>query len=256
MTHKSIILYFSGAFLALVACTMISSCSSTTTTPPTTTQSKVTPKAGSTFTYTKHEKDSSSGKPAVTSDSIVVATVVSSGIFYHGKDSVVTLYDDFDTLRYRVESNNDVSVYKPTFGSNGYTFNNPTPWLTLSFGAKNPDAQLFSYDTTITVQGQSEKLVVTGTAHYIGIDEIDTGASHTKLASGNQANIVISIMGTTPLTVNISSTQTYSFDFYTTGCYFHSISNTLFPDVKFIGTTVVPGSTTLTEKFLTSFNLK
>jgi hypothetical protein len=245
--------------LASFAVFLISGCSnSTTTTPPTpTTQTNVTPKAGSTYTYAKHEKDSASGKSSVTTDSIIVATVVSSGQKYQGKDSVVTVYDDYDTLRYHIESNNDVSVYRANFASNGYVFTNPSPWMTLPFGSKKTGVVLFpAHDTVISANGISETLTISGTVDYVGTDEIDTGTAHKKFVSGPQAKLTITISGSSPVVINITATQTYSFDYYTAGSYFHSIATTTFPDVKFATTTLLAGSTSFSEKILTSMSLK
>src|SRR5689334_10460165 len=102
------------ASLAFVAGIVISGCcSSTTFTPPPPTN--FTPKSGSTDTYHKHEIDSSAAQGKTTGDSTIVAVVVSSGTSFRGKSNVVTVYDDYDTLRYSIESNGDVSVFKPNF---------------------------------------------------------------------------------------------------------------------------------------------
>ncbi|MEI8134183.1 MAG: hypothetical protein WCH46_03770 [bacterium] len=235
----------------------MSGCKTTTTeTPPVdNTPVRVYPKAGSKYTYAKHQRDSASGKAAITVDSMIVASIFSTNTTFQGKDSVTTVYDDKDTLQYRVESNLDVSVYKSNFGSSGFVFNNPTPWMTLPFGSKKTGVVLFTHDTTISVSGQNEKLTITGTVDYIGTDELDTGTTHAKMASGPQAKVTISIVGTSPVPVTITSTQTYSFDFYTTGNYFHSISDFNFPDVKFFGSTLLAGSTSHTEKIMTTFSL-
>ena len=144
----------------------------------------------------------------------------------------MTIYDDFDTISYSIESNGEISFYRANFGSNGYVFNNPTPWLTLPFGSKQTGVQLFSGKDTIAVSGQQEILTVVGTADYIGTDEVDTNG--VKLASGNQARLTITITGVSPIPVTgISSAQTFSFD-GSIGNYFHSISKTIFPDVSFL----------------------
>src|SRR5689334_28811 len=92
------------ASLAFVAAIVISGCSSSTTsTPPLPTN--VTPKSGSTYTYHKHEVDSSAAQGKTAGDSTIVAVVISSGTTFAGKSNVVTVYDDYDTLRYSIESN-------------------------------------------------------------------------------------------------------------------------------------------------------
>ena len=146
MIHKAFkhsLLFLS---LAVFAAVTISGCSSSTTPPPNT---NVTPKTGSTYTYQKHEVDSSKAQGRTTSDSIIIAKVFSSGTTFEGKSNVVALYDDFDTLRFVIEANNDISVYKASFGSNGFVFANPSPWLTLPFGSKRTGVQLFSPKDTL-----------------------------------------------------------------------------------------------------------
>src|SRR5439155_11227324 len=128
-------------------------------------------------------------------------------------------------------------------------FFNPSPWLTLPFGSKSTNVQLFPpHDTTITVQGQTETLTISGVAEYIGTDKDST------LASGNQARVTITVSGTTPIPLTITSSQTFSFD-GTIGNYFHEISNTIFPDIQVFGIVLYPGSTTFYDKTLTSFTL-
>src|SRR5438128_1802525 len=134
---------FTLAIVAFFGAIMISGCKSDST--GTTTPTNVTPKSGSSYTYTKHEKDSTSGQTPVTSDSTIVAIVVASGS-YEGKANVVTLYDDFDTLHYQIENNNDVSIYLKQFGTSGFMFNNPTPWMTLPFVTKKTGVYLFATD--------------------------------------------------------------------------------------------------------------
>jgi len=239
------------AVLAILAAGFISGCSSSSTSQPGT-NTTVTPKTGSTYTYNKHEADSS--QTGVTSgDTLMTATVISSGTSYAGKDNVVTIYDDFDTLRYSIESNGDISFYRANFGSNGFVFNNPSPWLTLPFGSKQSGVQLFKANDTILVSGQQEILQIIGTADYIGNDEVDTNGI--KLASGGQARLTIAITGLSPIPVTgISSTQTFSFD-GSVGNYFHSISKTVFPDVSYFGTTIIKGSMTSNDKKLKSYVL-
>jgi hypothetical protein len=246
--------FLSALLLSAFAGIMISGCSNTTPPPINNTPANVTPKDSSTYIYNRHEVDSTSGKPATSpQDTLITAVVVSSGKSFQGKNNVVTVYDDFDTLRYSVESNNDISFYRASFGSNGFIFKNPSPWLTLPFGTKLVNDTLFSTKDSISVQGTQEYLLIVGVADYLGTDEIDTGKTPVKLASGNQVRLRIIITGTKPLPISgISSTQTYSFD-GSIGNYFHSIANTIFPDVVLAG---FRGSTTLTTKTLVTYHLK
>ncbi|MEP7234939.1 MAG: hypothetical protein ABI778_06555 [Ignavibacteriota bacterium] len=254
MTTKNIKISLVALSLTLLGGIGLTSCSTTTTNPPAG-NTNVTPKAGTTYTYQKHQTDSSGTTGKTSTDSTIIATVISSGTTFQGKIDVLTLYDDFDTVRFVVEPNGDISVYRPTFGSGGFVFENPSPWLTLPFGTKKTGVMLFTKDTSITYASQNETLTLSATADYIGTDEVDTGASKTKLASGGQARITINITGTTPATVNIKSVQTYSFDL-SIGSYFHSISSTDFKDITIGGiVTVLPGNSSHTEKFLSSYNL-
>jgi hypothetical protein len=246
---------FSFIVIALSSSALIYGCSSTNsgTTPPTT-NTTVTPKAGTTYTYNKHEIDSSStGKTS--GDTVVNARVISSDTTFAGKSHVVVLYDDFDTMRYVIESNGDVSFYRASFGANGFVFANPTPWMTLPFGSKSTNSQIISgYDTIpIPSLGTSEIVTISGIADYLGTDEEDTGTTtKVKLASGGQARLTITITGISPLPVTgISSTQIFSFD-NSIGYYFHSISKNIFPDVIALG---FKGSMTSNEKTLMFYNL-
>jgi hypothetical protein len=239
--------------LSVFTCSMfLNSCSKDDTTAPAT-NTTVTPKAGSSYTYSKHESDSTSGQPAVSTDSTIIALVISGGTSYQGKSNVVTLYDDFDTLRYQIESSNDVSIYRSTFGTQGFLFVNPSPWLLLPFGSKSTGVQLFVFDTTVTIQGFPVPFHVVGTADYLGTDAITKNGS--SFASGGQVKVTITITGNALGTsINVVSAQTYSFD-PTIGGYFHSTSNTSIPDVTVLGQHAVTGSTSSTTKILTDFSL-
>jgi hypothetical protein len=222
-----------------------------TTTPPA--NQTVTPKSGTSYTYAKHEKDSTSGQSPMVTDSTIIATVISGGTTFEGKSNVVTLYDDFDTLRYQIESSNDISIYRSTFGTQGFLFVNPSPWLLLPFGSKSTGVQLFAFDTTVTIQGFPVPFHVVGTADYLGTDAITKNGS--SFASGGQVKVTITITGNALGTsINVVSAQTYSFD-PTIGGYFHSTSNTSIPDVTVLGQHAVTGSTSSTTKILTDFSL-
>ncbi|MFI5264501.1 MAG: hypothetical protein ACHQM6_08305, partial [Candidatus Kapaibacterium sp.] len=154
------------------------------------------------------------------------------------------------------ESTNDVSIYRAQFGANGYVFNNPTPWLLLPYGSQKTGVSLFAFDTSISVQGFSVPFHVTGTADYLGTETESNIGNTGKTISGGQVKVTIAITGTAlGTTVNIVSTQTYSFD-PAIGGYFHSVSNTTIPDVSVIGTHVITGSTSVTTKILTAYTLK
>ncbi len=214
-------------------------------------ETTVTPKKGSTYTYNKHEVDSStSGK--TTGDTAVTAIVLASDTTFAGKSHVVILYDNFDTMRYVVESNGDISFYRDGFGSNGFVFNNPTPWLRLPYGSKGTGITLFDTTQEVSYGGNTETVKITGTGDYVGTDKLTVGG---KELSGGQAKLTIKISGTTPAVINVTSTQTFSFG-KSIGYYFHSISKTVFDDIKLFGTTLLAGTTTSNEKTLTSFELK
>jgi hypothetical protein len=240
------------SLFALALVSLISSCKYEPSDGGGNTTTKVTPKTGSSYNYNRHEIDStSSGK--TTGDTAVSAVVISSDTTFAGKSHVVVLIDDYDTVRYTYESNGDVSFYRAGFGSSGFVFNNPTPWLTLPFGSKATGVTLFSTPQTIDYGGNQETVTVTGTADYIGTDQISVNG---KTISSNQARLTITITGTSPAAVNIISTQTFSFDPSTIGYYFRQISNTIVNDIKIGPLVLLPGNSTFNEKTLLSYTLK
>lgn len=242
-----------GALVASFAAIIISGCGSTTTIDPPVTNTIVTPKAGTTYTYAKHERDSTSGSASTSYDTTIVAKVDSSNITFDGKSGVVKLLDDVDTLRYVLETSGDVSIYLKQFGASGFYFTNPKPWMLLPFNAKTTGVSLFDTTESVTVQGNTIPVHVVGVADYVGADQITKNGS--KFASGGQVKVTITADGNafgTP--VHIVSTQTYSFD-GSIGGYFHSIGNTTVPDVVIFGATVLKGRTTDYTKILTDFNL-
>ena len=213
----------------------------------------VIPKAGSTYTYSRHERDSTIGKKPTTTDSVVVATVISSGMPFEGKNNVITIDDDFDTLRYVFESSNDITIYRASLGSNGFVFFNPTPWITLPFGSKMTGVQVISFDTSVSAQGATIPVHISGVADYIGVDSIVKGSS--KYASGSQVKLTVTITGSifgTPIVITAS--QSYSFDI-SKGGYFHSVTETQIPNVVILKTQILQGNTSLVEKILTDFTL-
>ncbi len=215
-----------------------------------TTNTSVTPKPGTTYTYSKHEKDSVSGQQPTTTDSTIIATVIASDTTYQGKSKVIFLYDDFDTLHYIMESDNDVSVYLKEFGTSGYTFSNPTPWMKLPFGSKQTGVKLFTTDTLVNSQAGPTRVYLTGVADYVGPDQI------AGKANGGAVKVTIHVRDTLLGTaVDIVATQSYSFD-PSIGGYFHSIMTTDVPTVSLLGTTVLQGNTKVTEKILTDYSLK
>lgn len=241
------------AMLASIASVVVSGCSSSSTTPPET-KTIVTPKSGTTYTYAKHHRDSTSGMaPNTPPDTTIIAIVDSSNITFDGKSGVVKLLDEADTLRYILETSGDVSIYLKTFGSGGFFFTNPKPWMLLPFNSKTTNDTLFDAMESVTVQGNSIPVRVLGIADYVGTDEITKNGG--KFASGGQVLVTITVSGQVLTTaVKITSTQKYSFD-GSIGGYFHSISNTTVPDVV-IGTfQVLQGRTSDDTKVLIDFNL-
>src|SRR5207248_539411 len=123
------------------------------------------------------------------------------------------VYDDFDTVRYSIESNNDISFYRDSIGSNGFVFANPSPWMTLPFGSKQTNVHLFTAYDTVMYNGQKITLIITGTADYVGTDKI-TKSDGSTFASGNQVKLTILVNGTAGgiVPITISGTEIYSFD--------------------------------------------
>ncbi len=244
--------------LAIVAgsAMFFNGCSDTTTS---TTSGPVTPKTGSSYTYSQHYKDSTN-TGVTENDSTIVATVISSGLTYQGKDNVITLHDGngADTLRYVMEANGDVSVYRANFTANvsvaPISFVNPTPWMTLPFGSKKTGVALFTAYDTINVKGTNIPLVIVGTGDYIGTETLVDGTGK-KIASGNKAKLTITVTGSY-LGANISVVvgQTYSFD-PTIGGYFASVGTFNLPPVSLFGTTIIQGDQSTKTRVLANFSL-
>lgn len=248
----------SAAFIAFVFVgSLISGCKSDSTTS--TDSGAVTPKAGSSYTYAQHYKDSTN-TGVTENDSIIIATVISSGLTFQGKSNVITLHDGngADTLRYVMESNGDVSVYRANFTANvaaaPISFANPTPWMTLPFGSKKTGVALFTAYDTISVSSQSIPLVIVGTGDYIGTETLVDGTGK-KIASGNKAKLTITVTGSfSGIVLNAVIGQTYSFD-PTIGGYFASVGTFNLPPVSFFGTTVIQDDQSTKTRILTSFSL-
>src|SRR5687767_540655 len=118
---------FSYAIILMLLVTSFVACESETDSDGTP-STAVTPKTGTTYTYAKQERDSVSGESPTTTDSIVVATVISSATTFEGKSNVISLDDDGDTMHYVMETNGDVSVYlKELFTYGDFTFVSPEP---------------------------------------------------------------------------------------------------------------------------------
>ena len=248
----------SAAFIALAfVATLISGCKSDSTTS--TDSGAVTPKPGSSYTYAQHYKDSTN-TGVTENDSIIIATVVSSGLTYQGKSNVITLHDGngTDTLRYVMESNGDVSVYRANFTANvaaaPISFANPTPWMTLPFGSKKTGVALFTAYDTISVNSILIPLVIVGTGDYISPETLVDGTGK-KIASGNKAKLTITVTGSySGIMLNVIVGQTYSFD-PTIGGYFASVGTFNLPPVSFFGTTLIQGDQSTKTRILTSFSL-
>lgn len=214
----------------------------------------VTPKAGSTYTYTRHQRDSTSGQAPQTKDDTVVATVVSSGTSFEGKSNVITLVEaGGDTIRYVMESNGDVSVYNQTFSYGGFSFTNPNPWVTFTFGSKNRNVQAFDTTQTVSFGSFTVPLTIVGTVNYLGTEELGHGGD--TLASGGMAELVVKTTGVViGDTITVTATRTISFD-PSIGGYFHAVDNVIVPDIIVFGQTVVQGSASLKEKVLLDYTL-
>ncbi len=248
----------SAAFIAFAfASAFLSGCKSDTVTA--TDSGAVTPKAGSSYTYNQHYKDSTN-TGITENDSIIVATVISSGLTFEGKNNVITLHDGngADTLRYVMESNGDVSVYRANFaanvGASPISFTNPTPWMTLPFGSKKTGVALFTAYDTINFNGANIPLVIVGTGDYIGTETLVDGTGK-KIASGNKAKLTITVSGSyLGVNINIIVGQTYSFD-PTIGGYFASVGTFNLPPVSFLGTVIIQSDESTKTRVLTSYSL-
>lgn len=244
---------FSALIITMFVVTSFVACESETDsdgTPSTT----VTPKAGTTYTYAKQQRDSVSGESPTTTDSIVVATVISSGTTFEGKSNVISLDDDGDTLRYVMESNGDVSIYlKELFTYGDFTFISPEPWLKYPLGSKMSGVVLFEADTNMQVQSFSVPVHITATANYLGTEELKKDGN--AFADGGKAEVVVTVNGSlSGVNVTVVGKRSLSFD-PKIGGYFRSTDETIIPDVKVLGQTFLQGNTSLTTKILTSFSL-
>jgi hypothetical protein len=237
-----------GFCVALLFSVVMIGCSDSGTT---TTETKpVTPKAGSSYTYQKHTADSTSGGSMMTTDSQVVATIVSSGLTVHGHDNVITSYDNWDTVYYAIESNGDVSLYVDKFSAFGYSIANPNPWLTFPFGSKSDSIQVVTVDTNISVGGLPIAIQVRGVMHYNGTETL-TGSTS---ASGGVATFALNITASAAggfVKFSVLGNQRLAYD-PSIGNYFHYTKDLTVPDVAAAGIT---GGTQHTEKTLVSYNL-
>jgi hypothetical protein len=223
----------------------------------TTTENKpVTPKAGTTYTYTQHRSDTTNSVPFNPTDSERTALVLLSGSSFGGKTNVIIQWEDTtaqnnDTMRYVIESNGDISIYNPSFGTSvagqRIDFINPTPWLQIPFGSKSTGVQLFAMDTAITLPLVGKQtLHIVATADYIGTEDLQV--NNQSLANGGKAMITITISNPL-LPAPVVAKQIYSYD-PSLGGYFHSISTLSVPAVI-----TFPQSHTLTERTLVSYHL-
>jgi len=238
-----------GFCIALIFSVAMIGCSDSGTTT-TNNNTPVTPKAGSSYTYKKHTADSTSGGSMVTTDSQVVALIVSSGLAAHNHDNVITSYDDWDTVQYAIESNGDVSLYVDKFTAFGYSIANPTPWLRFPFGSKSDSVQVVTADTNISLGGIPIAIHVSGVMHYVGTETL-TG---TTSASGGVATFTLNITASAAggfVKFSVIGNQRLAYD-PSIGNYFHYTKDLTVPDVAAAGIT---GGTQHTEKTLVSYNL-
>lgn len=238
-----------SSLVAIVALAgWLASCSSSST-PADNTVTTVTPKAGTTYTYHVHSKDSTDGSPAVVKDGDSTSLVLYSGGSYAGRTNVIALLNDTgqttsDTTFYILEPDGDVSVYLGKIGAQGFTLINPNPWLRLPFGSKKTNDTLITVDTTINYGGYNIPTKIRGVADYIGADNTVSGHS------ADAVKFTITLNGTyLIINVNVVASQTYALD-RTIGGYVHSIYNIAFPPIL-----TSAGSTTFKEKTLSSVSL-
>ena len=244
---------FSALLMVLFVVTSFVACESGTDDPGTT-PTAVTPKAGTSYTYAKQQRDSVSGEAPTTKDSLVIATVISSGTTFEGKSNVISLDDDGDTMRYVMESNGDVSIYrKELFTYGDFTYVSPQPWLKYPIGSKLSGVILFEADTTMMVQTFPVPVHIVAKANYLGTEELKKDGN--AFADGGKAEIVVTVTGSlSGVSVKVTGTQTVSFD-PKIGGYFRLSDYFEIPDVKVLGQTFLQGNTSLTTKILTSFSL-
>ncbi len=245
---------FSALIILMFVVTSFVACESETDSDgiPSTT---VTPKAGTTYTYAKQERDSVSGGSPTTTDSIVIATVLSSGTTFEGKSNVISLVDNSDTMRYVMEANGDVSIYRKNLFTYGdFTYVSPEPWgLKYSLGSKMSGVILFEHDTEMVVSSFPVPVHLVATVNYLGTEELKKGGN--AFADGGKAEIVVVMTGSlSGVTVKVTGKQTISFD-PKIGGYFRLSDYIEIPDVKVFGQTVVQGNTSLIEKILIDFSL-
>src|SRR5688572_1220302 len=244
---------FSYAIILMLVVTSFVACESETD-GGTPTETKVTPKAGTTYTYAKQERDSVSGGSPTTRDSIVVATVISSATNFEGKSNVIALDDDGDTTRYVMETNGDVSIYlKELFTYGDFTFISPEPWLKFPIGSKLSGVILFEADTTMQVQSFSVPVHITAVANYLGTEELKKDGN--AFADGGKAEVIVTVSGSlSGVNVTVVGKRSLAFD-PKIGGYFRSTDETIIPDVIVFGQTFLQGNTSLIQKILISFSL-
>lgn len=156
-------------------------CSETPSDPPDTTPKKTIPKSGSTYSYTRTEKEPD-GTNTANTDSTHIVTSQSDVAAFAGKDSVVTFIDkntmrasdNGDTMTIAYETNGDISIYRGN-GIPGVPIPIPIEiptWWTLPLKSKTA-VTIIDLDTNIAINlGILTVNVtkVTGIASYIGAE--------------------------------------------------------------------------------------
>ena len=255
MIQKTFKDFLSAISLAFIAAAMISGCSSsTTTTPPPTTQSNVTPKAGSTYTYTQSQTDSS-GNHVTGTDTTINASVTATGQSKFGQSSVYTISDGALTTDYTYSSSNDALTFIENSGASGILASVADSvfrrWITLSITSHASGVIVLDKDTIIiNVGGLSIPAVAHVVADYIGSDSVYLAASEESLSV---QHCRITATATAALSSSPLINQRDIYFAPKIGTYAKETTMTTIPSVTIAG---IKGSKSGTLEVISSYTLK
>jgi hypothetical protein len=233
---------------AVLSSVALIGCSDSSTTPATPNK-PITPKAGSTYQYRQHERDSTDGKPAIITDTTLTVTIVRSGDTLAGMTGVVTAISTIgDTEIYAFDANGDLNVYIPYIDASLFTLQMPTPWFRIPTFSKASSLMLGKDTSSVQISGYPGTVVTTATSAYIGEESDSLIASPT--ISGGKAKLDVRLDGQV-LVVQATATgqRIYGVD-PNIGAYFHQRTEFVTPAVM-----TIAASNRVKERWLVSYTV-
>ncbi|MDP4218813.1 MAG: hypothetical protein Q8916_06940 [Bacteroidota bacterium] len=254
MTDRKFLASVFGAFLLIALGLFDSGCSSSSS-PQQTGSNNVTPKTGSTYTYSKYQTDSNGTKIPGT-DLVISASVIDDGKTVRGQNNVYTVVDDGDTAYFTYTSSNDVNVFVENNGLTGIEQAVGDEvlhrWIVLPI-TTHTSATVLDTNTTISVSGFQVPTHLVATVSYVGDETVKIGTTDSLVTSICKLTITAT---TNTILISPPATLTYERNISFSpkiGYIAKEVSKTAIPPIPAAGTA---GSKSGDFRVLTSYTVK